>query len=44
VSKVDPAIGKMEPWRTFGGTAGSRIDNVGPPNFSADAYVYERDL
>ena len=46
--KVDPATGKMVPWKTFGGAAGSGIENVGPPLFSSDgsayAYVYERDI
>jgi eukaryotic-like serine/threonine-protein kinase len=48
IYRVDPITGKMDHWKTFGAEAGTGIDNVGVPLFSADgsayAYVYDRTL
>ena len=48
VYRVNPATGKMEPWKTFGADAGAGVTEVGAPLFSSDgnayAYVYVRIL
>jgi eukaryotic-like serine/threonine-protein kinase len=48
IYRVDPVTGKMDHWKTFGAEAGTGIDDVGAPSFSADgsayAYVYDRTL
>jgi len=48
VYRVDPVTGKTDLWKTFGAGAGSGVDGVTPPLFSADGsayvYVYERTL
>jgi Tol biopolymer transport system component len=46
--RVNPATGKMEPWKSFGADAGAGVTEVGPPTFSSDgsayAYIYVRIL
>src|ERR1700722_17628439 len=48
INKVNLATGKMEPWKTFGATAGAGIVDTGAPIFSRDgsayAYVSGRNL
>jgi Tol biopolymer transport system component len=48
VSRVNIQTGKMDPWKTFGGEAGTGGAYIGAPHLSSDgsayAYVYNRVL
>jgi Tol biopolymer transport system component len=48
VFKVNPATGKMDPWKSFGEATGAGITSTGAPMFSTDgtayAYVYVQVL